>query len=951
MCVVVVLCGVLVLRPELGLRITWTVLAPALPLVFLVAPSVWRNICPLALTNQLPRLAGVTLGWQLPPKLARHAFTVAAVGFVGLVVSRRLLLDHSGPATAATIGAGLVLALAGGTMIRGKAGWCGTFCPLYAAQRVYGRAPLVHVGNAHCQPCVGCARNCVDLDPRATATAETARTGNARTHRLLVGAAPGLVVGYFAVTELPVISSVPMVGTVVGAVAGTGAGTADGTWAGTVAAVLGPALVSMAAYLALSAAFRTGGQSLQRTLTSGFVAMAGGLFYVFSVPLVFAAWGWDQPLVVAGLQLLALIGAAWWWLHEARDALDLRRRRPPAMQGARAEAHVAQRAQELRMLREIWRGQPIMPVANLDLASPRPATPRSTAPGAAASSRSTASPGSADSPRSASVTFLAEDGDRRVVRLSAGEPLSGAAHRAGLPMPVGCGAGSCGADPVTVIAGHRHLTPPSATERATVRRLGAPDGTRLACVASVAQHEPRTGAPNGAEVTVTTRPAAAEPPGGPDQSVRSVVVVGNGIAGLTTADWVRRLHPSCEVHLVGREPHHTYNRMALTELVAGHGELTRLGLLPPEWFAEHRITAHVGATATKLDLAGHEVALANGDRLGYDRLILATGAAPADLAIQGLPLAGAYSLRTAEQALAVRRHARTHPDLRTAVVVGAGPLGIEVAIALTELGLDVHLVDRHDWPARRLVDERAGHLLASRLADLGVHLHSGSTVRWANGARQVTSVRLSSGTRLPCDVLLLCTGTRPDVDLARDAGLEVRTGVVVDHTLRTSDPDVFAVGDAAEHPTGVSGLWYAAVEQAEVAAEQAVAAEPAHARRYLPGPAVTRLDLADLGVVSVGRMSTSNGEQVVVFDDPPRRRYLKIIISARGCITGSVVVNDPASASTLETVAQRGIDVSAYIDKLRMGDVTALAGLVADPSKRTGIRRTWASSRARRRRH
>jgi nitrite reductase (NADH) large subunit len=854
--VVGLLCAVLLVRPELGLKITWTVFAPALPIVFLVAPSLWRNVCPFAFVNQLPRLGGFTFGRQLPRNVARHAFTVAAVGFVGLVVLRRLVLDSSAPATAATIGAGLVLAFVGGVAIRGKAGWCGTFCPIYAAQRLYGRAPLVQVGHAHCSTCVGCVSPCVDLNPAATAAAESgpsgraqnqngrgqngqsqkvrsqnagtgparvspARTGTMRTHHFLVGAAPGLVVGYFTAPDAPLVAALPVVGTVV--------------------AVLGPAVASLCAYLGLYAAVRPAREPVRGTLTSGFVAIAGGLFYVFTVPMVFDTWRWDLPLLVAGLQVLAVAGAAWWWIRDARRGLVIRRpdlRSGVDGSGVVDDARVIQRAQELRMLRDTWRGRVAVP----------------------------------DSPR---------------------------------------------------------VTPQNATQ----------DGV---------QTKVRDAGGDDSRATDSTETAAAEAPGGVDLSVRSVVVVGSGIASLAAADAVRRLHPTCDVHVVGdaKELRRAYDRIAATDPAtdaaadpaASNDAKAERDQLTPEWFAERRITAHVGATATRLDLATRQVTLDDGARLAYDRLILATGAVPAERAIQGLPLPGAYSLRTVSQASTIRHHVETHPDLQTAVVVGAGALGIHVAMALAELGREVHLIDRYDWPAGRLVDERAGYLVARRLTELGVHLHLGATVRWANGAREVTSVRVESGVRLPCDVLLLCTGMRPEVDIARAAGLTVRTGVVVDETLRTSDRHVFAVGDAAEPPNGVAGPWYAAVEQAEVAAEQAVVRTPtaAEVRRYLPGPTVTRLDLPELLVVSVGSLGTSNGEQVVVFDDPPLH-YIKVLLSPGGSVKGCIVVNDPAGTELLETVAQRGTDVRPYLDLLRTGDVSTFAALVS--GKETAKRR------------
>ena len=867
---VVGLCVLLVVHPSVGLTVTWGYAAPALPLVFLLAPSGWRNICPLTLANQLPRAKGFGGQWELPASVAARTFPVAALGFVALVLLRRLVLDHSGPATAAVLAAGLLLAFAGGVLFRGKSGWCGTVCPLYAAQRIYGRAPAVKVTHAHCQPCVGCVRRCVDANPSGVASFENSAAGGARPAQVLVGAAPGLVVGYFAV---PSLVPLPVVGTVL--------------------AVLVPAVASAGVYLLLARVGRAGAargarvdfESQRRALGNAFTATTFGLFYVFAGPRFLDPLGWDSPWADTVVQVCAVAGAVTWWLRG-------RRAQEPATAAASTSA------------------SPVVP------------------PATAASSV---------------VRFVGPDGNRQVGRIRRGQTLADAARACGSALPEGCGAGTCGADPVTVVAGRQHLSPPTPQERATLRRLNVTDGTRLACVAQVR-----------GEVTVTTRPPVAAPPGGVDAAVRSVVVVGNGIAGLTTADWVRRLHPASDVHLIGREPHHTYNRMALTDLVTGDAELTKLGLLPDGWFDEHRITAHVGTAAVGLDLAGRTVTLEGGERLDFDRLVLATGASPAERPIDGLPLPGAQALYTAEQALAVRNHAKSHPDLRTAVVVGAGPLGIEVAVALAALGLSVHLVDRHHRLARRLVDAPVGRLIETTLERLGVTVHKQVTVRWVGGMHRVHSVGLSDRQRIPCDLLLMCTGSRPDVSLAREAGLYVRTGVVVDHTMRSSHPAVFAVGDAAEHPDGVSGLWYAAVEQAEVAAEQAVALDPLRARRYLPGPAVTRFGLPGLEIVSVGRTrvlesdTTSTVLDDIVLDEAglgeaPRGRYVKTVVAANGTVVGGVVVNDPGSAVALESLAQKGVDVRDHLPRLRAGDLAGVDAL--GPRTRRADRRAWTVAR------
>lgn len=824
---IVVLCVILVGNPELGLTLTWSVAAPALPLVFLIAPTVWRNVCPLALVNQLPRLGGFSRGLEAPQLITRHGFTIAATSFVGLVALRPVLLDHHGPATAVVIAGGLVLAFVGGLFVRGKAGWCGTVCPLFAPQRIYGRAPLVRVEHGHCRPCVGCLRSCSDLNPGGVSALENSRRPEALNRRLLLGAAPGLVIGYFVGPSL-LPSPAPA----------------------TMLAVIAPAALTGLAYLGLETFVRRDSDRHRRAVNNAFGAAAFGFFYFFALPQVLEVAGWDHPDAVTAARLLALVGALSWWVHDYRVPRATEPDRTPVTRDATAE-----------------------------------------------------------------VTFHGADGRRRSVTTDRGETLATAARLCGSPVSLGCGVGACGADPVTVLSGANQLTEPTVRERATLRRIGASADARLACVARV------TG-----PVSVNTRPPAPPPPGGIDLTLGSVVIIGTGIAGLTAAESIRRLHPTCAIHLVGKEPHHPYNRMALTDLVTGGTELSDLGVLPSGWAALHRVSTHVGVVATEVDPDAGTVALDSGEEVGFDRLILATGAEPIRPSVRGLPMPGAFTLRTAEEAMAVREYAESRADLRHAVVVGAGALGIEVAAGLTEMGFEVCAVDRDPRPAAALLDDRAGELVRDELGSLGVEVRTGVTVRWVLGPRRVSAVRLSDGQRIPCDLLLLCAGTRPDVTLARQLGLATRRGILVDDALRTSQPQIFAIGDAAEHESGVSGLWQPAMEQAEIVAEQVVAGVPALARPYHPRPVITRLAVPGLDVVSIGRIRPEPLDHAMVaYDDIRARRYLKLVVSADGQVVGGIVVGDPDAAARVESAVASGIDVRPQLGNLRAGVVTALA--------------------------
>jgi len=167
-----VVVALLVAVPATGLKVFWRFIVPLLPLLFFIAPGLWRNICPLAALNQMPRNLRFTRALAAPKWLREYGYVIAIVAFTAVVASRRPLFDHSGVATAVLLLAALGGAFVAGTFFRGKSGWCSSMCPLLPVQRIYGQTPLLTLPNSHCQPCVGCTKNCYDFNPKVAYLAD-----------------------------------------------------------------------------------------------------------------------------------------------------------------------------------------------------------------------------------------------------------------------------------------------------------------------------------------------------------------------------------------------------------------------------------------------------------------------------------------------------------------------------------------------------------------------------------------------------------------------------------------------------------------------------------------------------------------------------------------------------------------------------------------------------------
>ena len=192
-------CMSLLVAPRVGLDIFWGLLIPLLPLLFFLAPGFWRNVCPLATANQAPRRLGFQRARSLPPVVRAYGFLIPVAAFLALVPARKVLFDTNGLALGILLLGMLGLAFAGGVAFKGKSGWCSSFCPLLPVQRVYGQTPFLVVRNSHCEPCVGCAKNCYDFNPHVAQIADFADDDPYRGayRKIFAGAFPGLVLAFY----------------------------------------------------------------------------------------------------------------------------------------------------------------------------------------------------------------------------------------------------------------------------------------------------------------------------------------------------------------------------------------------------------------------------------------------------------------------------------------------------------------------------------------------------------------------------------------------------------------------------------------------------------------------------------------------------------------------------------------------------------------------------------
>jgi len=283
--------------------------------------------------------------------------------------------------------------------------------------------------------------------------------------------------------------------------------------------------------------------------------------------------------------------------------------------------------------------------------------------------------------------------------------------------------------------------------------------------------------------------------------VRTAVIVGAGLAGGSAASTLRQEGFDGRIVLLGAEEHPPYERPPLSkEFLRGEQALADVYLRPAGWYGENEIELRTGVRAERIDPGAHEVELEGGERIRFDMALIATGARNRRFPIPGLDLEGVLDLRTVADAERIQRAAQ--PGARAAVV-GMGFIGAEVASSIRSRGVEVTAIEPFETPLFRVLGPDVGRVVEAFHRDHGVDMRFGETVDRFEGGERVKAVVTKSGLRVECDFAVVGVGVQPNVEIAE--GLEVDNGIVVDATLRTSAPDVWAAGDVARHDHPVFG--------------------------------------------------------------------------------------------------------------------------------------------------
>ena len=387
-------------------------------------------------------------------------------------------------------------------------------------------------------------------------------------------------------------------------------------------------------------------------------------------------------------------------------------------------------------------------------------------------------------------------------------------------------------------------------------------------------------------------------PGGP------FVIVGGGIAGVAAVESLRQLSATSEITLVSKETELPYLRLNLTRYLAGEIGAPQLPIHPKSWYEKQNVRLLLGVEARAIRPEDQTVELSDGTVLTFERLLLAAGAHPFIPPFPGTHRQGVTTLRTVEDGDRILRAAEE--DGAKCVCIGGGILGLETAAALARRGADVTLLEGHGWLLPRQLDRRAGELLADHTVTKGIKLRVRAHTREIVGNDHVRGVLLEDDTVIPADLVVIATGIRSNSHLARSAGLQVNRGVVVDDTLRTSHPAVFAAGDIAEHRGVVYGIWGPSQAQGRIAAMNMAGT----ATEFGGVPRSNTLKVLGLELFSIGQITSEDAsfEEMQWEDNASYFRFL--LRDSR--LVGAILLGDTGLAARVQRAMESREDFSQF---------------------------------------
>jgi nitrite reductase (NADH) large subunit len=402
---------------------------------------------------------------------------------------------------------------------------------------------------------------------------------------------------------------------------------------------------------------------------------------------------------------------------------------------------------------------------------------------------------------------------------------------------------------------------------------------------------------------------------------KRLVVIGNGMAGIKTVEELLSADPNCyEITVFGNEPYGNYNRILLSSVLSGEKVVSDIFLNDRQWYSDHEIILHTGAekSVMLIDRKHKKVISKDGTTSEYDRLLIATGSSAIIADIPGNDLAGVISFRDINDVNTMLAYSESH---RHAVVLGGGLLGLEAANGLRARGMNVTVIHNKPYLLNRQLDETASKMLQAELEQRGIQFKLAVGIKSLIGddRQHISSILLEDGTSIPCDLFVMAIGIQPNMSLAQQAGLYCKRGIVVNDTLQTYDPSIYAVGECIQHRGQTFGLVAPLFDQAKVLANHL----SGHGvGLYLNLPTATKLKITGIHVFSSGNFQDESNTDLITFNDADLGIYKKLLLK-NNRISGIVLYGDITDSAWYQSLFEQKADISSYRSNLVFGQAYA----------------------------
>jgi len=387
---------------------------------------------------------------------------------------------------------------------------------------------------------------------------------------------------------------------------------------------------------------------------------------------------------------------------------------------------------------------------------------------------------------------------------------------------------------------------------------------------------------------------------------KQLVMIGNGMAGVRTIEEILKRNADLfEITIIGDEPYPNYNRIMLSNVLQGKTTVNDININDWNWYQDNHINLLTGEKAIKIDREEKKVITDKGKTIEYDELILATGSSAFILPIPGSELEGVIGFRTIDD---TEKMMETAKHYKKAVVIGGGLLGLEAARGLIDRGMEVHVVHLLPTLMEQQLDAAAANLLRKDLEAQGMKFLMEKQTAEIYGDNRVKGLKFTDGTNIECDLVVMAVGIRPNVAIAREAGLEVNRAILVNDHMVTSDPSIFAVGECAEHNGIAYGLVAPLYEQGMALAECITGG---NGKGYQGSILSTQLKVAGCDLFSGGKIHEDGNTEAIIVHDQFAKVYKKILVTENK-IVGIVLYGDASDGNRLFNMLKKQADISEY---------------------------------------